>query len=104
MKNNEEKKTALKLLNKYADSYGVLEEENRQLRAEILDMKINLKINKEIIQGFFQLNSFEDKSTFYHTKLKEEVISLNIKIDKLLLEKEDLKTKVNYFFKKIIVG
>ncbi len=101
MKNNEEKKIALKLLNKYADSYGLLEEENRQLRAEILDMKINLKINKEIIQGFFQLNSFEDKSTFYHTKLKEEVISLNMKIDKLILEKEDLKLKVNQLFTKI---
>jgi hypothetical protein len=102
MKNNEEKKIALKLLNKYADSYGLLEEENRQLRAEILDMKINLKINKEIIQGFFQLNSFEDKSTFYHTKLKEEVISLTMKIDKLLLEKEDLKLKVNQLFLKKI--
>lgn len=100
---NDEKKIALKLINKYADSYSVLEEENKQLKAEIKDMKVNLKINKEIIQGFFQMGTNEEKSKFYNLKLKEEITNLNSKIEKLNREKEDIKNKVSYIFNKKMI-
>ena len=47
-KSKEEKKSALKLINKYAESYSILENENKQLKNEIRDLRLNLKINKEI--------------------------------------------------------
>ena len=46
----EDKKTALKLINKYADSYNCIIQENNFLKSEIKDLKDNLKINKQIIQ------------------------------------------------------
>lgn len=100
---NDEKKIALKLINKYADSYSVLEEENKQLKAEIKDMKVNLKINKEIIQGFFQMGTNEEKSKFYNLKLKEEITNLNSKIEKVNRENEDIKNKVSYILNKKMI-
>ena len=91
---NDEKKTALKLLSKYAESYNQLELENKHLKAEIKDLKMNLKINKEIITGFFQHNNKEDRSMFYVNKLKEEVASLNGQIEKMKKENEDIKSEV----------
>ena len=91
---NDDKKTALKLLNKYADSYNQLELENKHLKAEIKDLKMNLKINKEIITGFFQHTSKEDKSIFYVNKLKEEVASLHDQKEKMKKENEDIKAEV----------
>ena len=44
-----EKKTAIKILNKYADSYNNLVEENKSLQAEIKDLRANVKLNKEIL-------------------------------------------------------
>lgn len=92
-----EKDTALKLLNKYADSYKVLEEENKILRAEIIDLRTNLKINKDIIQGFFQMNNSEERSQFYVTKLNEENKSHTKHSEKLLRENEELRSKVFLF-------
>ena len=100
---NDEKKIALKLINKYADSYSVLEEENKQLKAEIKDMKVNLKINKEIIQGFFQMGTNEEKSKFYNLKIKEEITNLNSKIEKVNRDKEDIKNKVSYILNKKVI-
>lgn len=91
---NEEKKTALKLLSKYADSYNILKDENKHLRAEIVDIKTNLKINKEIIHGFFQHNNIDDQNNFYLSKLKEENITLNTQIEKAQKEKEEIRNKV----------
>ena len=48
-----EKKTALKLINKYADSYNAIIQENKFLKSEIRDLNSNLKINKQIIEEFF---------------------------------------------------
>ena len=40
-------KTALKLINKYADSCNNVLLENKALKAEIKDLRDNIKINKE---------------------------------------------------------
>ena len=49
-----EKKTALKWINKYADSYNAIIQENKFLKSEIRNLNSILKINKQIIEGFFQ--------------------------------------------------
>ena len=59
------KKTALKLLNKYADSFNSIKEENKQLKIQIEDLNSNLKINKSIIEGFFS-KFFKRKRIFHY--------------------------------------
>ena len=57
-----EKTTALKLINKYADSYNTIIQENKFLKSEIRNLNSNLKINKQIIEGFFANNSPKEKT------------------------------------------
>jgi hypothetical protein len=82
----EERKSALKLINKYAQSHNVLEEENKLLKSEISDLKLNLKINKEIIQNFYAKSEFSDFQKFntIHTQ----------QIEKLTIERDDLRYRV----------
>ena len=54
---SKEKHTAIKLLNKYADSYHLLENKILQLNRENSNLRANLLINKQIIQGFFKGSS-----------------------------------------------
>ena len=87
----EEKKTALKLLNKYADSYNSIIQENIFLKSEINDLKDNLKINKEIIKGFFsnnknnnKIDNFINQYKLENDKLYEQNINLSKKIENLI--------------------
>ena len=78
-----EKQTALKLLNQYADSYHLLENQITSLKQENADLKANLQINKEIIQGFFQGSCFEQKMNVFLVKTKQENSLLTSKLKKL---------------------
>ena len=53
MKKKFERNFANKIINQYADNYKLLEKENLNLKNEIMDIKSNLNINKEIIESFF---------------------------------------------------
>ncbi len=97
-----EKKTAIKLLNKYADSYNLLEEENKILRTEIIDLRTNLNINKEIIQGLFQINGTKERKEFLLNKLKEENTSQGKQVEKIQIENEELRSKVIFLLIKIL--
>ena len=90
------KKTALKLLNKYADSYHAIIQENNFLKTEILDLKANIQINKEIIQGFFSEKKFKDKIDLYKSQYKKENENLYNQNDKLLKKIEELTSKLTY--------
>jgi hypothetical protein len=79
---------------RYAESYSILEEENKSLRNEIRDLRSNLKINKEIIEGFFNKSSKGDKNAMCIAKLKEENEKLYAQTEKLAKEKDDLRSKV----------
>ena len=46
MKVQEEKKSAIKLINQYAEQYKRVDLENKSLLNEIADLKKNLKISK----------------------------------------------------------
>ena len=87
----EEKKTALKLLNKYADSYNNIIQENIFLKSEIKDFRDNLKLNKEIIKGFFSNNKNNNKIDNFinqykqeNDKLYEQNYNLSKKIENLI--------------------
>lgn len=92
-----EKQTALKLLNQYADSYHLLENQISLLKQENADLKANLQINKEIIQGFFQGTCFEQKINLFLVKTKQENTLLSEKIKNLeaLIEQLNIYKKSN---------
>lgn len=94
MNKTKSNQTALKLINKYADRYKSLEEENNNLKREIKDLSQTLRINKEIIQKFMQNYSIDDKSQFMIEQQKKEL--------SLLIEtKENLqKSYKEYQFRK----
>jgi hypothetical protein len=72
-----------------------LEEENKSLRSELKDTKANLKINKEIIEGFFSSMNKKDQYSMYIMKLKEENSKVSKQIEKITLERDEYRTKVN---------
>ena len=89
------KKTALKLINKYAESFNNIKEENRQLKIQIEDLNSNLKINKTIIEGFFtKLNSKERESSII-TQIRQENLNLYNQNEQLRKKIEELNSKIN---------
>lgn len=57
-------------------------------------MKINLKINKEIISGFFNFKNQNDKINFYVKKITEENEVLSQLNERAVKEKDELRAKV----------
>ena len=81
------KKTALKLLNKYAESFNSLKEENSSLKQQIKDLNLNIKINKSIIENFFSDKRLGEKA--------EILIKNTQKENQYLLEQKELIEKKN---------
>ena len=89
------KKTALKLINKYADSFNHIKEENKQLKLQIEDLNSNLKINKSIIEGFFSKLSSKEKESSIISHIKQENFNLYNQNEQLRKKMEELNTKIN---------
>ena len=88
------KKTALKLLNKYADNFYSIKEENTQLKLQIQDLNSNLKINKSIIDNFFsKLNPKEKESTII-SKIQLENYNLFTPNENLRKKNSELSNKM----------
>ena len=89
------KKTALKLLNKYAESFNSLKEENSLLKQQIKDLNLNLKINKSIIENFFSDKKLGEKLDFLIKSIQKENQILTGQ--KFILEKKnnELIKKIN---------
>ena len=83
------KKTAIKLLNKYAESFNTLKEENNILKKQIEDLNLNLKINKSIIDSFFSDKNISEKEISLINSIKEE--NNHLYQQKELLEKKNLE-------------
>ena len=81
------KKTALKLLNKYAESFNTIKDENIILKKKIDDLNLNLKINKSIIDNFFSDKNITDKENSLINNIKKE--------NKYLYEQKELLEKKN---------
>ena len=100
-KSNESKNIALKLVNKYADSYKMLTYENKSLKDEINDLRLNINLNKEIISTFYSNNknnnnnkNKDDNFIFLFNKLKEENKNLYNTVERISNEKNSLYTKL----------
>jgi len=105
--------TVLKLLNSYAESYKILEKENKSLKQYISDLKTNLKVSKQIIDTFISKNSENkyqeiilnlQKDNKNSSEINEELTKKNLQLQKefskfkeiisnLREEIEELKTK-----------
>ena len=83
------KETALKLLNKYAESFNSLKEENTSLKQQIKDLNLNIKINKTIIENFFSDKKLGEKAESLIKNIKKE--NQNLFEQKELLEKKNME-------------
>ena len=99
-KSLESKNIAIKLVNKYADSYKMLTYENKSLKDEINDLRLNINLNKEIISTFYNTNNKnnnnnnnsnkDEKLFFLFNKLKEENKNLYKTLERISNEKNSL--------------
>lgn len=96
MKTNDEKKSAIKLINQYAERYNRVDMENKELLNEIEDLKKNLKISKEIIESFFKAEQ-KEKSKIFLKKTKEEIKLLNNTIDTIRKNLKEARDKNTYY-------
>ena len=87
--------TAIKLLNKYADSYYQLEQQIKLLKKENNDLHQNILINKEIIQNFFKKSPLDKKINCFIEKTKQENTILLTQISDLKKENNQLSKLVN---------
>ena len=95
-----ETKTVLKLLNSYAESYNLLDKENKSLRQYISDLSTNLKVSKQIIDTFISKNS-ESKYQSIILNLQKEN-KMNSETNELLTKKILELQKEIYKYKEII--
>ena len=72
-----DKKTAVKLINSYAESYKIKEEENQKLKQKILDLKDNLKANKEMIENVTSSLSKDEKVNLFIKQQKNQIDNLS---------------------------
>lgn len=96
MKINDEKKSAIKLINQYAERFNRVDMENKELLNEIEDLKKNLKISKEIIESFFKAEQ-KEKSKIFLKKTKEEIKLLNDTIDTIRKNLKEARDKNTYY-------
>ena len=96
IKNKDEKKTLMKLINKYAESYNLLKDEYKSLDNEVKDLRLNLKLNKEIISDILNLNSSINETKFKNIilKLNNELNTLYSQLEKISKEKFNLRNKI----------
>ena len=94
MKKKFERNFAIKIINQYADNYKLLEKENLNLKNEIMDIKSNLNINKEIIESFFKKDESEKSYLLYLNQLKTEMKALEEQKEKLTKEKNSLHDEI----------
>ena len=95
-----ETKTVLKLLNSYAESYNLLDKENKSLRQYISDLSTNLKVSKQIIDTFISKSS-ENKYQSIILNLQNEN-KMNSETNELLTKKILELQKEIYKYKEII--
>jgi structural maintenance of chromosome 2 len=93
-----DRKSALKLINKYADECNRINEEKKSLELEINDLKANINVNKEIIDKLLNPSlTIDSKSKIILECIEKEK---NILIDRkkqLEIENKNLRKKIAYY-------
>ena len=94
MKKKLDRNFVVKIINQYADNYKLLEKENSNLKKEIMDLKSNLVINKEIIESFFQKDEAKNTYLLYLNTLKDEMKVIEEKNEKLANDNNELHNRL----------
>lgn len=89
-----DKKSAIKLINSYAESYKLKEDQNSFLASKIKDLESNLALKKEIIGSLTSSLSIPDKMQDLLSKLHFEIDSLTLENRRLGLNFEEAYNKV----------
>src|SRR5262249_36113562 len=87
-------KTAIKLVNQYAESYQLLEKDNKLIIQELQDSKMNLQINKSIINDLLSTLKPAQKEKAVIDGLNKEIKLLNNSIEFYKKENSELKKSV----------
>ena len=74
-------KTAIKLINKYAEEYQILDTQLKFYKEENADLKTNILVHKEIIKNFFLKQPIEEKMKRIVEKQNEEIELLTNQIN-----------------------
>ena len=74
-------KTAIKLINKYAEEYQILDTQLKFYKEENADLKTNILVHKEIIKNFFLKQPIEEKMMRIFEKQNEEIELLTNQIN-----------------------
>ena len=96
-------KFGAKLINKYAESYYMKEDENNQLKKTLKDLKTTLKFNKDMIITLTSNLDVDSKVKKTLENNKQEIAFLNSKIDSLNKEIIKYREKVSKFNVLIII-
>lgn len=90
-----DKKTVIKLINSYAESYKIIEEENKRLKNQVKDLSENLKVNKALIISLSNSSlKPEDKSTHIITEYSNQLEILFEKNKQLSKQISEIHNKV----------
>lgn len=84
-------KIAIKLANQYAESYKVLEIENKTLKKELEDLQTNLSINKSMIVDMINPTKLNSKEKIMIEGLKAEFTNLSSTLSTYKAENSELK-------------
>lgn len=82
---------ALKLVNQYADSYQLVQNENKLLYIEIQDLKMNLQISKTMINDLLGSLKPAQKEKAIIDGFKKEVTMINNTLEFYKKQNEELK-------------
>jgi hypothetical protein len=86
--------TARKLITDYADKLNIYMKENQNLKNQIEDIKMTLKINKDLLFKYISTNVQQSEQLNFLNEYKNDNLKLSEKNEKLHLEKIHLEKKV----------
>ena len=87
-------KTAMKIINEYAEKINILSRENSTLKKQLEDAQISLKLNKEILYNYFSKSISNSNFSLILNDLKKENERLSNKISWLFTEKVETSKKL----------
>ena len=94
MKND---KTALKIIEKYAESYQILSKENAELKSLLKDCEKNIRLNKEVINNLLSKEQHDNTHLF-----QEENENLSSTNKALVLELSNTKNRL-FFIESLVI-
>ena len=93
-----DRKSALKLINKYADECNRINEEKKSLELEINDLKANINVNKEIIDKLLNPSlTIDSKSKIILECIEKEKNIIIDRKNQLEIENKNLRKKITYY-------